>query len=309
MGMKSLLACIYIVSLTTLLAACGSSADESEIIDDALIDHSPVSEITADTAMATYTGLRTAAALDQQNTETFMQLFFNLKTLHDAMAAPDVSGLNQTTNCANGGSLLLSGAVSGTGASPLTANFMNCDQGTSIINGVTYITVNALDESLSPSDMVVSYQALSVQTGGRSFILTGVETYLKQGFSETTVINATIEENGSQMFIENMTTNEVSFSENPAEEGELFTGRLYLANEGYVDITTQDRIAFELNVVGEYPVDGQMTMTGDNSNVLLSPLGWAGSFQAYLDQDGDGIADLIATQGTQPMELIWNAAE
>lgn len=302
--MKLFLAYFYVPFLAIFLAGCGSGGGDSGSNDNGGNSAVNGSTITAATASAAYTGLRIPVLLDEQSSEQFLQLFFNIRVIEGVLDFPDAAALNQTVNCSGGGTL----AVSGGAAGEFTADFASCSESLSLIDGTIYFTINGYDQFGDPNDMTAKYQDVLIQSGDRSIVMTGVESYMEEGFSETTVVNATLEENGQQVFLENMTTNEVSYSANGIGEGETFTGRMYLSDHGYVDVNTTERIRFEWNEVGDYPVDGQMIMTGAGSSNVISQPNGNNNFRAFLDKDGNSTTDMIGAEGSADMDLVWSPA-
>lgn len=158
------MACIYLLCLAFVLSACGSGGgDEDESVTSSgsgtnsgvgsgtNSGSSVIVNVPVVDASAAYIGLRAAAVLDADNSEVFMQTFFNLWAIDDLLDFSGLSvGLNQTASCRYGGTVSLAGSVTSGGTGTLVSTFVSCNEGDSILDGSLYTTVNAIDANQEP---------------------------------------------------------------------------------------------------------------------------------------------------------------
>jgi len=286
-----------------------------------------------------YTGSRTKAVLTRSNGMEFVQVFLGrdlsseiidfsaanrregLNSLKTQQVINDLSKVittnqrdeiylgrtaNETENCSSGGSISVNGEVDDiTNIGQLTMTMNNCIEDGVTTNGSMTVDITRFNKQFNePSAYAVSFNDLTMSFAGNIYTVIGSQSYDEiqrntDGFHNTLVTNMLqIDANGKQVFVENL----------KVVDGQIFTGKLFLGDYGYVVITTPEGVGID-PLSNNFIYTGEMLFEGaSSSSIKITPEYNETTFESKLrvdlDVDGDKVYELRATQG---QAINWNS--
>lgn len=217
-----------------------------------------------------------------------------------ARFTPTATPINETEQCADGGSIHYSGSINNDGTGTLTATYNNCRTGQETANGQVTLRVDAFDLNFFvPTDSTYTISTLTITSPGMSQTFTGsFHDHLSIATdTERLTFNVATRDNvtGESISAENLVFVDVYnniFS--PSSYRETIRGRVHDSVHGFVDVVTVAPLVFG-NIDQLFPESGQLILTGAaNARIRVTALS-AVLVKVELDLDGDSAYELSAT--------------
>jgi len=211
--------------------------------------------------------------------------------------------VNESSNCYQGGSVSITGQLNNSNIGRINFELNNCTEDGLTINGTMSMNVTQYDSvSDEPSAFTLSFNNLSIKSQGEVYSALGTQSYIRDNnYIETITTNMLqIDNNNKHILIKDfITRNEDLYTE--------FTGKIFLEDHGYIDITTPEAVRVNdtrLSYVGYIQLTGAAS-----SKAKIAPE-FTGIFsdkhRIDLDADGDGIFEYISIN---PETTDWNNLE
>ncbi len=258
-----------------------------------------------------YSGQVSQATLTKDNGMEFVEAVLNNYTI-DLGGSTNLSGRPTNTNvnnniqarevsetipCDFGGSIDANGDLNEQtllGILNLDINQCNND-GISTLTGMISMKINGFDvQSEAITSSVISMNNLMLQFQGETQSVSGTETYDLERPVETTVSNTIrLNTDGKQSLTENLTLKETFGGAFFEGNGNEISGKIYLEDHGYVQISTTELLEDNLGI----PSLGEILVVGANQSKLIITAisGFNNVFRVRLDSEGDGIYEAFST--------------
>ncbi|MGV6853495.1 MAG: PKD domain-containing protein, partial [bacterium] len=314
-------------ALVSALTACGGGGGGGSSSGGATF--------TPADANAAYTGERNKALLTQQNGMKFVQALLgvdpsgqiifrtqtNAQRITNSIQAQQViaklvkqaninsvghvashserrqqRAVSDSGSCAEGGTLSYSGDLNeNTLQGVITYRLNNCHSEGVTINGTMQVRINQYDFNYDqPKSADISFDNLTMTYAGQTYTSIGTQAYSHGAYPALSTIVSNITEtnpDGDQVYSKDLTykTETDNFLNS-------YSGRVYLDNDGYVVITTPERIS-EFNGTMEQGVILFAGAAGSKIKIMPHQVNsYTDQTRADLDADGDGKYEFIAIQ-------------
>ncbi|CAA6805057.1 MAG: Unknown protein [uncultured Thiotrichaceae bacterium] len=309
-----------LTSITLSLTACGGGSSKSSLDGSGSVSVDPSGSFSGQRSNAAITGgdngnykafltsflgtnnlqdvaLRNTAA-SNANSSNGIRDFLTISSAVKKLKATHTSNqrkaipVSDTSACTNGGSITGSGTLDDvTRVGNIVMTFNNCIEGTLTINGISEVIIRNYNFTYDvPDSYILKAQNLSVTSGDESYTSTAIYDVVEDYTAGTAVllINALNTANDIEIFYENLQLDTDS-------GGVLISGRIYTEEDGYVTITTDSRVLYNINATFPY-TGGPITLAGENSNIRITPIANE-TIQVELDLDGDGVYEELLIIG------------
>lgn len=301
---RKLLATLF-TSLALTLTACGGGGSSSGGLGGVNVDPS-----------GSFTGVKTAAKISNQNYDDFLIGILGTKNLQDISLRDESStpstdyirdfttiastaiklgtegssyqqravSVNDSLACNQGGTISRNGTIDDvTFLGNLVLRFNTCIQDGITLDGSMEIVIRSYNIALDQAESyTLETSNLSVSNATESYSSTAVYDVVEDFSAGTAIllINALNTANGVETLYENLRLESDS-------SGVLISGRMYTEADGYVDITTDTPLLY--NFDASYPyTGGPILLAGDTSNIRITPIG-DDTIRVELDLDGDNV--------------------
>ncbi|MBI4596187.1 MAG: VCBS repeat-containing protein [Candidatus Tectomicrobia bacterium] len=196
------------------------------------------------------------------------------------------------------GTMTRVGTVNEDGTGTMTVSYVNFNDGYGIsYNGSSILTVHAFDQTNNVvTDMTVSNPLLAIRDPERDVTIKGgmrFQTNLSINSETLTLdIEGRDNRNGDLFRFENfsVTTTFDNYFQ-PTRFSESFNGRVYVGNEGYVDVVTLSPLQYASIIQDNPDSGGPIQFTGDNGSKAQVIPASTGRARLEVDSDGDGTSE------------------
>ena len=286
--MKKIINILLVISTFVLVGCGGGGANGTNNLDNSASDYTPKLK---------YVGKKDKAKLNDENSKEYAEalnaVFSNVllggleNSRHNRKLSKVVDSSSEAGNN--------SGYVSITSEKIDDTNYINTleyhnysDDGVVILNGkvVSKLEYNPYYGYLSLKKDFL--EELKITINKESLILDGEisfpKGYTNRKVTTTAVSNYIVKYKDKMLMYKDFIVNYKY--ENP----EKYSGRIYISEYGYVDITTPKSLKYD--DYGKPLVGGELNIEGDNSKLEYKEA-YNGKVRLELDKDGDGIADEV----------------
>jgi len=163
-----------------------------------------------------------------------------------------------------------------------------CESGTTL-NGSMGISGTFSEQRV---DMTLTFNSLQAEISGQKATLIGTMDMNMQGTAVDMTMNLVMqgEPGGEMVWLNNLQVRETSATDQTGSYSKTtLQGRIYVSQEGYVDITTET--PFRAGEYDTYPSAGSMKITGADGTWATLTATAAGSYRIEADTTGDGEID------------------
>ena len=212
--------------------------------------------------------------------------------------------VNQSEICYGGGSISISGELNSANIGKVTFQMNNCSEDDVTVNGSIVMNITKYDSnSDEPSEYTISFNNLSMSFQGETFNAIGTQSFVRDNsFYKKTITTNMLQtdNNGKQTLTKN-------FTARTEDLYTVFSGKIYLEDHGYVDVTTPESVRVNDNRLSYV---GYIQLTGAASSIVKISPEFTGIFsdrhRIDLDTDGDGVFEYISLNDDT---IDWNNLE
>jgi len=202
--------------------------------------------------------------------------------------------VNETDQCANGGSVSINGDLTPGGTGTVNVTFRNCVEGGDSLNGVATLTIASVLIRPAPQESLllnftVSFGRLSLRGSANADLGGFVQVQIDPAFqTEKVTENTVVLDFDTGQMTKSEFTFQLIFNNStfPASYTKTINGRVFHSVHGFVSIATNPSVPLAFaSLTQPFPQSGELTLTGANGVSILVQAISANAVKLSLDLD------------------------